>query len=135
MTPRLETLEARIARVERALVEPVFAAAPLAMKRLLNTVADVFGVRLAQILSQRRSAPIALARQVAMHQAVERLGYSLPRIGRVLGRDHTTVLHGHRRIQQLLRTDPDLAARMELIALELDQAAAAASFQPERKET
>ena len=55
----------------------------------------------AELRSKDRSRRVARPRQVVMFLAREITSNSLPQIGKYFGRDHTTVLHGHRTIQQI----------------------------------
>jgi chromosomal replication initiator protein len=67
-----------------------------------KTVADYYKVRMAELLSKRRSRSVARPRQVAMALAKELTSHSLPEIGDAFGgRDHTTVLHACHRIKEL----------------------------------
>src|ERR1700716_3179483 len=67
-----------------------------------KTVADYYKVRMADLLSKRRSRSVARPRQVAMALAKELTSHSLPEIGDAFGgRDHTTVLHACKRIKEL----------------------------------
>jgi chromosomal replication initiator protein len=67
-----------------------------------KTVADYYKVRMADLLSKRRSRSVARPRQVAMALAKELTTHSLPEIGDAFGgRDHTTVLHACKRIRDL----------------------------------
>jgi len=71
-----------------------------------KTVAEYFKIRVADLLSKRRSRSIARPRQIAMALAKELTNHSLPEIGDAFGgRDHTTVLHGCRRVAALRETD------------------------------
>ena len=71
-----------------------------------KTVAEYFKIRLADVLSKRRSRSIARPRQIAMSLAKELTTHSLPEIGDAFGgRDHTTVLHACRRVESLRQTD------------------------------
>ncbi|HTY48512.1 MAG TPA: helix-turn-helix domain-containing protein, partial [Steroidobacteraceae bacterium] len=71
-----------------------------------KTVAEYFRVRVADLLSKSRSRSIARPRQIAMALARELTTYSLPEIGDAFGgRDHTTVLHACRQIQELRASD------------------------------
>ena len=81
-------------------------------RRVLRTVADVFGVAEGRILSPRRDAPAAAARQAVCYVLRELLGWTLPQIGQFLKRDHTTVLHGCRVVRRRLGSDPDFAVRV-----------------------
>ena len=70
-------------------------------------VAEHFNVRLAEMTSARRARAFARPRQVAMYLSKQLTSRSLPEIGRKFGgRDHTTVMHAVRRIEELKDTDP-----------------------------
>jgi chromosomal replication initiator protein len=84
--------------------------------RVLRAVAAEFGCTLEDLLGEGRPAEIALARHAAMALGRRVLGYSLPKLGRLLRRDHTTVLYGIRRIDALSADDPGFAARMDGMA-------------------
>jgi len=76
------------------------------LENIQKTVADYYKLRIADILSKRRSRNIARPRQVAMAIAKELTNHSLPEIGDAFGgRDHTTVLHAVRKIKELRETD------------------------------
>ena len=72
------------------------------IENIQKTVADYFKVRMADLLSKRRSRSVARPRQVAMALAKELTTHSLPEIGDAFGgRDHTTVIHACKRIKEL----------------------------------
>jgi len=74
-----------------------------------RTVAEYYNLRLAEMLSQRRARMIARPRQVAMHLSKQLTSRSLPEIGRRFGgRDHTTVMHAVRKIEDLCKSDSQL---------------------------
>ncbi|GIK35707.1 MAG: chromosomal replication initiator protein DnaA [Gammaproteobacteria bacterium] len=76
------------------------------IENIQKTVAEYFKMRVADVLSQRRSRSVARPRQIAMSLAKELTRHSLPEIGDAFGgRDHTTVLHACRRIQELRESD------------------------------
>lgn len=78
----------------------------VSIENIQKTVADYFKIRVAELLSKRRSRSIARPRQIAMALAKELTNHSLPEIGDAFGgRDHTTVLHGCRRIAALRETE------------------------------
>ncbi|MFT8210485.1 MAG: chromosomal replication initiator protein DnaA [Symbiopectobacterium sp.] len=67
-----------------------------------KTVAEYYKIKVADLLSKRRSRSVARPRQMAMALAKELTNHSLPEIGDAFGgRDHTTVLHACRKIEQL----------------------------------
>lgn len=81
---------------------------------IIDRVASYYGFTRAQLLSRRRTAPLALARQVAMHLLrVE--GLTATRVGRLLRRDHSTVLHGDACVRRLAARQSDV--RYDLDAL------------------
>ena len=72
------------------------------IENIQKTVSDYYKVRMADLLSKRRSRSVARPRQVAMALAKELTSHSLPEIGDAFGgRDHTTVLHACKRIKEL----------------------------------
>ena len=78
----------------------------VSIENIQKTVADYFKIRVADLLSKRRSRSIARPRQHAMALSKELTNHSLPEIGDAFGgRDHTTVLHGCRRIAALRETE------------------------------
>ncbi len=74
-----------------------------------RSVAEYYNLRLAEMLSQRRARVIARPRQVAMYLSKQLTARSLPEIGRKFGgRDHTTVMHAVRKIEDLVKSDSSL---------------------------
>lgn len=74
-----------------------------------KTVAEYYKIRVSDLISARRSRSIARPRQMAMSLAKELTNHSLPEIGDAFGgRDHTTVLHGCRKILSLRESDTQL---------------------------
>ena len=79
-------------------------------------VASHFNVRVADMHSARRARSVARPRQVAMYLAKQLTSRSLPEIGRKFGgRDHTTVMHAVRKIDELREIDPAFAEDVELL--------------------
>jgi chromosomal replication initiator protein len=79
------------------------------VENIQKTVADYYKIKVADILSKRRSRIIARPRQLAMALAKELTNHSLPEIGNGFGgRDHTTVLHACRKIEQLREENHDI---------------------------
>jgi chromosomal replication initiator protein len=78
----------------------------ISITNIQKTVADYYQLRMADLLSARRTRSLARPRQLAMALAKELTQHSLPEIGDAFaGRDHTTVLHACRVIRDLLTTD------------------------------
>jgi len=79
-------------------------------------VAEHFNVKMAEMTSARRARIVARPRQVAMYLAKQLTQRSLPEIGRKFGgRDHTTVMHAVRKIEELVASDRALAEDVELL--------------------
>jgi len=79
-------------------------------------VAEHFNIKMAEMTSSRRARMVARPRQVAMYLAKQLTQRSLPEIGRKFGgRDHTTVMHAVRKIEELTRSDRALAEDVELL--------------------
>ncbi len=86
----------------------------LSITEIQRHVAEYFNVRLAELLSARRAVSIARPRQVAMYLSKQLTSASLPQIGRKFGgRDHTTVIHAVRRIEELREIDSVLDEDVE----------------------
>jgi chromosomal replication initiator protein len=85
-------------------------------------VARQYNVSRADLLSSRRTANVVRPRQVAMYLAKTLTLRSLPEIGRRFGgRDHTTVLHAVRKIENLVNNDTTLAEEIELLKRQLQE--------------
>lgn len=81
----------------------------VSIDNIMKTVADYYKVKVADLLSKRRSRSVARPRQMAMALCKELTNHSLPEIGDAFGgRDHTTVLHACRTIKDLAVTSADL---------------------------
>jgi len=85
-----------------------------------KATAEHFGLKQADLISERRTRSVARPRQAAMWLAKQLTTRSLPDIGRRFGgRDHTTVLHAVRRIEALKAGDPQLARDLEVLTRKL----------------
>jgi chromosomal replication initiator protein len=83
---------------------------------IIRKVADHYNLRLSDMLSPRRARSVARPRQVAMFLSKMLTSKSLPEIGRRFGgRDHTTVIHAVRRIEELKAIDNQIAEDVELL--------------------
>jgi chromosomal replication initiator protein len=79
-------------------------------------VAEHFNIKMAEMTSTRRARIVARPRQVAMYLAKQLTPRSLPEIGRKFGgRDHTTVMHAVKKIEELIASDRALAEDVELL--------------------
>ncbi|MFH1679539.1 MAG: helix-turn-helix domain-containing protein, partial [Candidatus Eisenbacteria bacterium] len=90
------------------------------VESIQKVVANHYSVTVEALLSQKRTASLALARQVAMYICRELTGLSLSQIGaRFGGRDHTTVIHACHKIDNLLNADDDFRARVDRVVDEI----------------
>lgn len=80
----------------------------ITVDNIQKTVADYYKVKVADLVSKRRSRSIARPRQMAMAMAKELTNHSLPEIGDYFGgRDHTTVIHACKKVKSLVLTEND----------------------------
>lgn len=90
------------------------------VKRILDVVSRHYGVSVIDLVSARRTAQVVLPRQVAMYLACTLTVLSLPQIGRAIGgRDHTTVLHGRRKIERYKNIYAEMAAIIDELSREI----------------
>ncbi|MDQ0505969.1 hypothetical protein QOZ94_002773 [Xanthobacter agilis] len=90
------------------------------VRDIIATVADYYEIRAYDLLSQRRTRPLIIPRQIAMYFARELTPKSLPEIGGYFGgRDHTTVLHAARKIERLIKLNPELAESVVALRMQL----------------
>ncbi len=91
------------------------------VEEIQRKVSEHYNIRLSDIIGPRRVRVIARPRQVAMYLAKQLTTRSLPEIGRRFGgRDHTTVMHGVRRIEELKAHDHQIAEDLELLRRALE---------------
>ncbi len=94
----------------------------ITIDEIQRKVSDHYNIRLSDMIGPRRVRTIARPRQVAMYLSKQLTSRSLPEIGRRFGgRDHTTVMHGVRRIEELMSTDSQIADDLELLRRSLEE--------------
>lgn len=82
----------------------------VSIDNIQRIVAEYYKIKVSDLLSKRRSRSVARPRQVAMALSKELTNHSLPEIGEAFGgRDHTTVLHGCRKIKELRENNADIS--------------------------
>jgi len=88
----------------------------ITIEEIQRRVAEYYNVRLADMLSARRARAVARPRQVAMYLSKQLTTRSLPEIGRKFGgRDHTTVIHAVRKIDELRQADSGMDEDVDLL--------------------
>ena len=113
-----------VALAERTLADLVRAreARRVRIEDILRIVSRHYKVPRNELLSSRRSRDVVRPRQIAMYLAKSLTSRSLPEIGRRFGgRDHTTVLHSVRKVEQMMKDDADLTQEIELLKRMLEE--------------
>ena len=88
----------------------------LSIEEIQRKVAEHYNIRLSDMIGPKRLRNIARPRQVAMYLSKQLTPRSLPEIGRRFGgRDHTTIMHGVRKIEELMTTDSQLSDDLQLL--------------------
>lgn len=99
------------------LVSETAGTSPAFSRQLVRLVAQHLGLSPAAVLASSRQQTTVLARGVLVHLLRETAGWSFAAIGRLLrGKDHSTVLHAHRKISRRIAAEADFAAEMSLLA-------------------
>tara|TARA_R110002072_G_scaffold20868_5_gene75348 strand:+ start:2403 stop:3773 length:1371 start_codon:yes stop_codon:yes gene_type:complete len=93
----------------------------ISVEEIQRKVSDHYNIRLSDMIGPKRLRSYARPRQVAMYLCKKMTSRSLPEIGRRFGgRDHTTVMHGVRRIEELRQSDGQIAEDLELLRRALE---------------
>ncbi len=93
----------------------------ITVEEIQRKVSDHYNIRLSDMIGPKRVRNFARPRQIAMFLAKQMTSRSLPEIGRRFGgRDHTTVMHGVRRIEELMATDSQIADDLEMLRRSLE---------------
>jgi chromosomal replication initiator protein len=88
----------------------------ITVEEIQRKVSEHYNIRLSDMIGPKRLRSYARPRQVAMYLSKQLTSRSLPEIGRRFGgRDHTTVMHGVRRIEELKQSDSQIAEDLELL--------------------
>ena len=88
----------------------------ITIEEIQRKVSEHFNIRLSDMIGPKRTRTIARPRQIAMYLAKQLTTRSLPEIGRRFGgRDHTTIMHGVRVIDEMRGNDHQLAEDVELL--------------------
>ena len=88
----------------------------ITVDKIQNVVSNYFNIALSEMLSQRRSRPLARPRQIAMYLSKKMTSRSLPEIGRrFANRDHTTVIHAVKTITRLSEQDDEMKKNISQI--------------------
>ncbi len=93
----------------------------LTIEEIMKKVCEYYGIRMSDLVSARRTRSVARPRQMAMYLAKSLTPRSYPEIGHKFGgRDHTTILHGVRKIEQLIAIDTQIAEDAQILQRKLE---------------
>lgn len=115
---KLNNREINIELAEEALKDLI---SPNAIKEvtpqlILNVVSEHFGINSLDLIGQKRSKELVFPRQIVMYLCGEMTSESLQNIGKALGgRDHTTIIHGTKKIAAELKTDENLKNTIDIL--------------------
>ncbi len=91
------------------------------VEEIQRKVSEHFSIRLSDMIGPKRARTIARPRQMAMYLSKQLTSRSLPEIGRRFGgRDHTTVMHGVRKIEELIVSDSQISEDVEMLRRALE---------------
>ena len=91
------------------------------IEEIIRKVAEHYNLRMADLISARRARVVARPRQIAMFLSKSLTSKSLPEIGRKFGgRDHTTVIHAIKKIEELKLVDVQIADEVEILRRTLE---------------
>jgi chromosomal replication initiator protein len=87
----------------------------ITIDEIKREVAAYFGIKIADLVSKRRTQNLVYPRQLAMHLCRQLTSSSLPVIGKMFGRDHSTVIHSLNMISQKMKTSVEVKNTIETI--------------------
>jgi chromosomal replication initiator protein len=93
----------------------------ITVEEIQRKVSDHYNIRLSDLIGPKRVRTFARPRQIAMYLCKQLTSRSLPEIGRRFGgRDHTTIMHGVKRIEELKQLDGQIAEDVEMLRRALE---------------
>lgn len=75
------------------------------MQNIIKSTSDAYGILVKDIMGDRRQKDTVLPRHIIMYKLRKELNMSFPKIGKVFGRDHTTIIHAFNKIDKMLSTE------------------------------
>ena len=115
---KLNKKEITIELAEEALKDLISPNAPreVTPQLIINVVSEHFGINSLDVMGQKRSKELVFPRQIVMYLCGEMTTESLQNIGKALGgRDHTTIIHGQKKIASELKTDESLKNTVDIL--------------------
>ncbi len=88
----------------------------ISIEDIKDAVATEFNISMSDLLSEKKAQDFSLPRQIAMYLAREYTNLSLQQIGKEFNKkDHTTVIHAHKKVSQMIKSNPDIKRKIERI--------------------
>ena len=115
---KLNKVDINLAYAEEALKDVIYPDQPkiITPSLIIEVIAEHFGVNPDDITSKKRNSEFVLPRQIAMYLCRNIIGMSLADIAKLLGKkDHTTVIHGIKKITSEIETDEEIKNKIEII--------------------
>ena len=115
---KLNNKEINLELAEEALKDLISpnAAREVTPQLIINVVSEHFGITPLDLIGQKRSKELVFPRQIVMYLCGDMTSESLQNIGKALGgRDHTTIIHGTKKIASELKTDENLKNTIDIL--------------------
>ncbi len=115
---KLNKVNLTLPLAEEALKDVIYPNKPkeITPSLIISIVAEHFGIRAEDISSTKRNSEFVIPRQITMYLCREMTDYSLSNIGKILGKkDHTTVLHGIKKVEEEMKTNEELRNKIDII--------------------
>jgi len=88
----------------------------LTTDKIFKTICDFFNIKLVDVLGKKRNKELVYPRQIVMYLLRHELNFSFPKIGQELGgKDHTTIMHGCKKIEGGLLRNSNLKEELSII--------------------
>ena len=117
----LEKKPVTLKLAEQALKDTIETQKEITPQLIMEIVAEHYNITVSDILSRKKNKEIANPRQICMYLSRKYTEYSLQAIGKAMGnRDHTTVLHGHDKILDLIKKDESLKTNIDILVKKLN---------------
>ena len=117
----LEKKPVTLELAENALKDTIECQKEVTPQLIMDVVAEHYNISVSDIISKKKNKEIANPRQICMYLSRKYTDYSLQNIGKIMGnRDHTTVIHGHDKINKMLETDETLKSNLDIIIKKLN---------------
>ncbi|MCD8019259.1 MAG: chromosomal replication initiator protein DnaA [Clostridiales bacterium] len=112
----LEKKELTLELAEEALKDTIETQQEIAPEFIMDIVAEHYNITVADILSRKKNKEIAMPRQICMYLIRKYTNSSLQVIGKTMGnRDHTTIIHGYDKINDLIKKDENIRVNVDMI--------------------